>query len=229
MSSAVASVISKRGSRQNQRGSRMSSGKTQNVPSLTEGSSQPTPPVVPDATREAVRAEVWYARYSDREPGEVADRILAPAGPIASEIARLTGENNAWETDAHAWQATAKQADLECRVAWSSIEELQAEAARLTGENTRLDHNCQEWVRQAAENAEAADRLARRAEAAEAETARLRAAAGDLLEMSAYLVSRHTRIQNGQPVRDLGEAAAAYVTACTSVRAALSSQEKTDA
>jgi hypothetical protein len=146
----------------------------------------PTPPAVSDATREAVARDLDYLYGNQQGDGAYlsdAAYLLRPTGPIASEIARLTGER-------------------------------EAETAVLTAE-CKVYRNL-------------AEKYAAAAEAAEAETARLRAAAGDLLEMSAYLVSRHTRIQNGQPVRDLGEAAAAYVTACTSARAALSSQEKTD-
>lgn len=97
--------------------------------------SDPTPPAVSDAMREAVATYCQYCAQVFRQLKEDEIWLIEgfAFGPIASEIARLTGERE------------------------------------------RLDHNCQEWVRQAAENAEAADALGRRAISAEAETAVLTA------------------------------------------------------
>lgn len=101
-----------------------------------------------------------------------------------------------------------------------------SEIARLTGENARLDHNCQEWVRQAAENAEAADRLARRAETAEAETARLRAGIQAIIDGNYDHPRRHRPGQCRHGIHYYDECGN-----CTdeALAALLSSQEKTDA
>lgn len=133
----------------------------------------PTPPAVSEALREAVARvlsqtlDVACRIPPDCCPGalegvvDAVNALCAPSGPIASEIDHLT-----------VGLAELSEAYDNRHVA---LLEAQDKIARLTGENARIDHNCQEWVRQAAENAEAADRLARRAEAAEAALSRLQA------------------------------------------------------
>jgi hypothetical protein len=197
---------------------------------------------VSDAMREAVLA-LLHVKLSARITGpaweqvriewlgfgEVADAICAPAGPIASEIARLTGENADLREQAGRTVSIRQMQEVVER-----LRAAEAETAVLTAE-------CKVYRG-------LAEKYAAAAEAAEAETARLRAERDGLQakfdrlasgcpwdgppsETAKYLpadpcpVCGDTgEINNDRPIR-----CTAYAGGRKNLAAALSSQEKTDA
>lgn len=173
----------------------------------------PTPPAVSDAMRETVESILWP--HLPLDTPEVANAILS--GPIASEIARLTGEREAERIERQVAETEIIALRGERDAARGTNRELhrrlQAVEGPLQANLAKTERSSAFWLKRRKHwgGRHAIER--RRAEAAEAETARLRAERDVLLEALRGVI----RVADRKTVE------------FDRARAALASQEKTDA
>lgn len=163
-----------------------------------------------EARREAVAQ--WFVASlgkSSEQGRRAADDLLSVAGPIASELARLTAERD-----------EAREDHVRAEAHICALEVL----AYIDPEHTWKDAAVKERFARIA--AEAALTTLRADHAAE--VARLKLANSEYRDASGYLVQRYSDLHAGKPVRDLQEASAHFASSAAALDA-LATTETTDA